>query len=258
MMYKKTRRARPLARTLAVLSLLLVLAASATARAGLVSVTGNGKILDPASQVTAATANFIFPSDPVNDPPINAWDEKQGVVLTQNVYVDINAKNSSHTIDSMSQLSSTFQDPDYVIKAGTVVDSSLLYYSPQGDQKVKDVTFTFSSQILGVIVDSDRFFTKSDPVNSDYFRATDFLGNPDTVYPTSHFNNRGLELGSPDSILVNIVGNTVELTILGASNPGDQVRVITAAPEPTTLVMALTGLVSAAIAARRRRIAKVS
>jgi hypothetical protein len=156
------------------------------------------------------------------------------VVLTSDVYVDI---NSSGTFDSNGQLSAFHTAK---VAAGTQVDSHLLYFDPLNERSVQNVTFTFSGTILGVIVESDRFYNAAHGF-TDYFVSSDSLRNPLTPaanYPTSHFNNRGLEMGNPnDSLSVSISGDTVTVVEFDASNPGDQVRVLTASvPEPSTFV----------------------
>lgn len=233
---------------------LLALALAATlwcagfSRAGIVSVTGDGDILNPATTPTGATANFFQDTGP--NPPVHGWNEQQGVILTQPLYVDI---NSNGTYTANSQLSKYNQ---VSIAAGTAISSQLLYYDPKKATQVTDVTFTFDGPILGVIVDSDRFYDAKHNFD-DYFVDSDYLGNPDTVYPTAHYNNRGLELGNPDEITVNVSGDTVTLDILSAGGgPGDQVRVLTAAtPEPASWSLAAAAILTVGgywVSGRRR------
>jgi hypothetical protein len=202
--------------------------ASGIVRADLLSVSGNGDIISPASG--GALPNFFQDTGP--NPKIHGWDEAQGVVLKNDVYVDI---NSSGTYNSNSDLAG-FRAAK--IAAGTSVDSHLLYFDPKNTASVQNVTFTFSGTILGVIVESDRFYNSAHGF-TDYFLSSDFLRNsatPAANYPTSHFNNRGLEMGAPhDSLSVSVSGHTVTIDEFQASSPGDQVRVLTAAvPEPST------------------------
>jgi hypothetical protein len=225
---------------LTALALATVLAGS-SARASIVSVSGNGDIISPT--LGGTLANFF--QDTGSSPKIHGWDEAQHVTLGSDLYVDI---NTSGIFDSNGDLAG-FQAAK--IAAGTVVDSHYLYFDPEAERSVRDVTFTFSGVILGVIVESDRFYTRARGF-TDYFLLSDFLRNPLTPaanYATAHFNNRGLEMGSPhDSLAVSISGKTVTIRDFLASSPGDQVRVLTASvPEPSTLLgfgipMTLLGL----------------
>jgi hypothetical protein len=235
-------RGRP-SRPLVPLLLGLALALPCPALAGIVSVTGDGDILVPGVHPTGATANFF--NNPAATAKVHGWNERQSVVLTQDVFVDITSDglyNANGDLGTFNQ---------FKLASGTAVSSHLLYFDPLGGSQVESVTFTFDNTILGVIVESDRF-QRSQGV--DYFRSSDFLGNPFTVYPGSHFNNRGLELGA-DSISVSMVGRTVTIEHYSASSPGDQIRVITAAnPEPASLTLAgLGALVLAGYRLRRRR-----
>jgi hypothetical protein len=233
-----------LSKPLTVAAVLVVLgSATPAARAGFIGVSGQGNIINPA--LGGATANFF--QDPGHNVLVHGWEEAQNFTLQKDIYVDI---NHSGTFDSNSDLDGFHAD---TIAAGTVVSSQLLYFDPKESDAVERVTFTFDAPILGVIVESDRFFNKAHN-DTDYFMDTDFLINPLTPsgnYPTAHFNNRGLELGSPDKLTVSFAENTVTFDMLRADSPGDQVRVITAAtaapaatavPEPTTLVSALIGM----------------
>jgi len=204
---------------------------SLPAQADLVSVSGNGNIISSASGGTLA--NFFNDSGP--NPKVHGWDEAQNVVLSKDVFVDI---NTSGVFDRNADLAG-FNDAK--ISQGTRVDSHLLYFDPKGSGAVENVKFTFSGTILGVIVESDRFYNTKHS-NTDYFLSSDFLKStltPAANYATTHFDNRGLELGSAtDSIVVSISGKTVTISDYHASNPGDQIRVLTAAvPEPSTFVI---------------------
>jgi len=210
-------------------------------------VSGNGDIINPALVDAGATKNFFQDTGP--SPKIHGWNEAQGVRLDRDVYVDI---TTSGTFNENSDLAG-FRAAK--VNSGTLVDSHLLYYDPKNSSRLQNVTFTFSGQILGVIVESDRFY-KQNRGWTDYFLESDFLGNPDAIYPTDHFVNRGLELGSPnDAITVSIAGNTITIDDFRASNPGDQIRVLTMSiPEPSTFVtFGVSAVVVALYRLRRRR-----
>jgi len=78
------------------------------------------------------------------------------------------------------------------------------------------------------------------------------LGNPLTVCPDARFDLRGLEFG-PVAVTLNPDLQTVRVD-LSASNPGDQIRVITmAVPEPATGLAGAVGATIVSAALRRRR-----
>ncbi len=100
----------------------------------------------------------------------------------------------------------------FPIPAGTDISCHFLHFDPSGAANASG-TVTFDSDILGVIV-TDPDLDASDSV----------CGLPGTAYPTS-VTDRGAELpGDSASIDLGTRTVTVDLT---ASNPGDQLRVIT-------------------------------
>jgi hypothetical protein len=188
------------------------------ASAGFVAVVGQGNILDanvPGS--TGATPNFF--QDQGANRVVHGWNERQGVVLSQNLFVDIVSPGFYDQIGDLG----TFNQ--FSIAAGTRVNSHLLYYDPRNNFTVSGVTFTFTGQILGIIVESDRFWNNAHGF-TDYFVNSDFLGHPNTGYPAGHFVNRGLEFNTDDLTFL-VSGNQLTLNYT-AGNPGDQIRVITA------------------------------
>jgi hypothetical protein len=160
------------------------------------------------------------------DGKIRAWNEQTNYTLTKALVTDI---DSVGTYNSEALLGS------FSISAGTHVSSEYLYWDPKNSGKVT-ATIDFGTNILGIIVDSDRR-------NDDRFLESDYLipsGVPSGNIPTSHFGNRGLELGSDSITMV----NSHEISVsLDASSPGDQIRVITAqaVPEPASLAALAVG-----------------
>ncbi len=105
----------------------------------------------------------------------------------------------------------------------------------------KVARFEFDADILGLIVESGNSLA------TDKLHASDFLGNPLTAYPATRYNVRGIEFG-PETVRLSVGLRFLDVD-LTAGNPGDQIRVITAAspevPEPGSLGMigsALLGL----------------
>ncbi|MCZ7562763.1 MAG: PEP-CTERM sorting domain-containing protein [Burkholderiales bacterium] len=128
------------------------------------------------------------------------------------------------------------------IAAGTLVQSHYIFFDPKDHQTVETGSYqagttpiTFAFPILGVIS------TKSglDATNA-------LFGVSGVTYATSTLI--GLESGD----VYSFAGNTLSLD-WSATDPGDHIRVITAAvPEPGTYAMILAGLGLMGFMARRR------
>lgn len=138
-------------------------------------------------------------------------------------------------------------DPDNpgAIAAGTKVSSYFLHHESVANQlSTVIVAGSFPNPILGVII-NDTFLDASDPI----------LGNPGTLYPTG-LDFRGLEV--PYTALADVLfwsGNQVFISVKSTTaDVLDQVRIITAVPEPSTFVLAgIGGLGLLLCGARRRR-----
>lgn len=123
------------------------------------------------------------------------------------------------------------------VNANTLVSSHYIYFDPARTQQIRG-SVTFDSVILGV------YFTKAKLQSSQ-----DEFGLGSVTY--NYASATGLEsVDRPVSVL----GNTLSID-WRASNPGDHIRVITAAvPEPETYAMLTLGLgLIGAIARRRQR-----
>jgi len=135
-------------------------------------------------------------------------------------------------------------DPDNpgVIPAATAVNSYLIHHDSIGFlPNTAAVSYVFPHKVLGIII-NDANLNASDPI----------LGNPGTTYPTG-LDYRGLEL--PYLFLNDVVfWNGNEVTITGKSVTAlviDQIRVITAVPEPSSLALAGIALPIAWLVRRR-------
>jgi hypothetical protein len=244
---------RPFAAFLAAAAISLSLPTAVSA--GFVSVSGAGNILDPATTPTGATRDFF--DDTGADRLVHGWNERQDVTLDRDIYVDLIHPG---VYDHNSDLGYFNQ---YRIASGSVVSSHLLYFDPKNPYRVEGVSFVFDAPIVGIIVASDRFFTANHNF-TDYFLDTDFLGNPLTLYPTTHFDDRGLELNQFDDFTFSVSGDRLYLN-WGASTPGDQIRVITARPPspevnpvpgPPAILLALAGGASLGVGRLLRRRAR--
>jgi hypothetical protein len=120
------------------------------------------------------------------------------------------------------------------IPAGTLISSHGFVFDPRPDVGSEGFV-TFDRPILAVITLRNEL------------RDSDFL-NPATAFDNPLL--RGIEPGDT----VTFSGNTLRWN-LTASNPGDNIRIITAAiPEPATWAMMIAGFGMVGFAARRRRV----
>lgn len=143
--------------------------------------------------IIAAPA-FILDDPPgaVNDHQ-QAFNEQQCVLLVLDTFVD-----------------------DGFIPGGTLVNSHMIFLNTEGTTPGLDenVTWVFDGLVLGVM---------SDMGGSLEAASSLFLGAPGTIYPAA-FPNRGMELA--DGYVV--AGNSIAVS-MGVSEPGDWIRVVTAA-----------------------------
>lgn len=129
------------------------------------------------------------------------------------------------------------------IPAGTRVASYILHADPPGTGLI---TFTGSwtapGQILGIIL-SDSNLDNSDAI----------LGNGGTAYP-SGLQYRGLDFSLqiyPDFLFFN--GSQLIVSVFRTARVIDQVRIITAVPEPSSMVLGLLGAVGLGMMVYRRK-----
>jgi hypothetical protein len=235
----------------AALVIAVVSASGSPVCAGFVNVSGDGNILNPATTATGATADFF--NDVGANRVVHGWAEKQNIVLDHDLFVDaIHAGMYQHRSDLGGY-------NQFKIDKGTVISSQLLSFDPLRRHSVSNVTFTFDAPILGVIVSSNRFRHSGHPL-TDYLFASDFLGNPQTTYPTHHYRARGLELKHADSFVISESGDSITLN-LTAYYPGDQIRVITGqrsnilevVPAPPGIILGSVGLAAIGITRLVRR-----
>jgi hypothetical protein len=126
------------------------------------------------------------------------------------------------------------------IPAGTLVDSYMLFLDPTGGTPTThaDVVWTFDHAILGVMSDEGGLLEL----------ASAELDRPGTAYPVASFANRGFEAANIDSYTV--AGNQITVS-MGASTPGDWIRVVTEVPVPGAVLLGILGLGAAGLKLRK-------
>lgn len=202
----------------------IALALLCTAPAGAAIISGPDVISPPA----------VLGPNPFGANRFIAFYERQNVVLGENV--DLGNKVSRKLARAKGGRDAKAAR---MLSEGTLVSSHYIAYDPAGTVR-NSVTVAFDSEILGVVVGSNRL------------ARTDFLGAEDIDY--GRFRHRGKEWR--DHFKISADGKSLTLKYR-ANSPGDYVRVITAgtdtppppppaAPEPGAAL--LFGLGAAAVA----------
>lgn len=193
-----------------------------SALAGITTVSGSTHlILNP--------NNMKYIADAYQLNPVQYWTETENVALATNTVVSILPPVSFPTNST-----SHFNNELNTIAAGTRVNSYFVYYDPQsGSTRVR---FQTDNPILGLVTNSRVSGV------TDHFMLSDFLINPAVPVANRspvHFDARGLEVSTSEFITW-YAPNDIELN-LNAATPGDQLRIITAVPEPTSVLGLVAG-----------------
>lgn len=133
------------------------------------------------------------------------------------------------------------------IPAGTVVNSYLVHFDRVGQPGAflfRSGSVTLDQPVLGLIS------TRTNLLASDAI-----LGIPTTTYAVG--SNRGVELTDQDSFQLSSDLHTVSFT-LGTSVGEDQLRIVTAVPEPSTAELLCLAVVSLSLFFRYRERQNVS
>ncbi len=161
-----------------------------------------------------------------------AFNERTQYAIPNNVVVNLSAPGTADAANNFNPSPTT-------IAAGTKADIFFFHSDPVGNGPENYAgSVTFSTNILGVIV------------TSALLDATDAsLGHPGTLYPTG-LAARGLENTDTATLSADDRTLTFNFTTTAAVN---EVRVLTAIPEPPTLVLGGTGAAILLVFGRRRR-----
>jgi hypothetical protein len=175
---------------------------------------GGSFVLLPTPFGAASSPANTVGNNNFNSPNLFAFDERQAVVLTAPLAVDVGGSP---------------------IATGTAVSSHYVFFDPAQGRSVEG-TVDFDGDVLGVITSRGNLL------------ASDFLAAPGISYlnPAA----RGLESGD----LVSISGPRQIRVDWNASSPGDHIRVLTRpVPEPATAAVFGVGLAAAGAWRRVRR-----
>lgn len=181
----------------------------------------------------------IATGDWENNTQIREFPEVQNFTLPAGgVTADVTVPGTSPS--STSQNLSTG-----VIPAGTVVDSYFLHFDPVGEPNPADTlsgSITFNEPVLGLIALSQTQ-DDSEPI----------LGLPGVTYADGKYHGMELEPGSGasgtnDVLTLSADRYTVSFTMSAGEN-ADELRIVTAVPEP----MSLSILAAAPVMLLRRR-----
>jgi hypothetical protein len=172
-------------------------------------------------------SSFVNPIDGTNDlgydhfqtQNLYAFDESQDVTLTADLSVDM-------LVDGQGGVAPG------ILPAGTRLASHFIFFDPKRPRNIEGFV-RFDQDILAIIT------TAGD------LSGSDFLGHPLVNYIDT---DRGLE-----SDTVTLTAPREVTVFITTGTPGDYIRVVTAVPEPTSLLMASVFAVFLVGAGRRRR-----
>jgi hypothetical protein len=206
--------------------------------------------------IVGTSGAVVVVANPPADVSSNQWEsntqiraiaEQQDLMLSQPVSVDIRMPgvSPSQTSENTSPA---------VIAAGTAVDSFMLHFDPQGSKTAVNATeaigsITFDEPILGVIAFSDGLNATNSVLG---LAGITYSSGPDHGLD---FVPGGVGMGNNDQLTLSADDRTLTLDSR-ASSFADDLRIITATPEPGTALVAGLGWVMITI--RRRRMGEFS
>ncbi|GMR23869.1 MAG: hypothetical protein BMS9Abin37_2343 [Acidobacteriota bacterium] len=211
-------------------ALLIVVMSSASVEAGIISFLGDVDIIAPPPSVVLGALE--------DDQLTRVFLEQSALILGSDVDADV---MSPGAVDEAVDLTPG------TIFSGTRVDSYLLHFDPLSDSGASSGgSVTFNRDILGILVQTSSL------------DATDaLLGALATTYQLNDF--RGVEgLGfAAEGVTVNdVVTLSADFRTIGfdfsTTSRIDEIRVITAVPEPAALGFIFVGVVNLLVDRRKR------
>ncbi|HVU87577.1 MAG TPA: hypothetical protein VHD36_09655 [Pirellulales bacterium] len=220
--------------------LILILSLPAIVYAGPIQMSSSVTLISPPADVSEGKLE--------SDTVIWAFPEKQNTVLTQALTIDISTPGTS-PFNGVQNLSAGS------VSAGTRVSSYFVHFDAVGaptNPVTASGSITFDQSILGLIV-----------LSQSLEDSNAILGFSGTTYDNSVTGQQveGLEIvgggvgkDSNDQITLSADRHTVTFGFRDTGAP-DDFRVVTAVPEPESVMLAVTGLIgAAALWAGRRRL----
>ncbi len=165
-----------------------------------------------------------------NDSFVRVFQERGNFTLPAPVGIDIE-------FPGLYGRTAGFIPSNQSLSLNTVVNSYLFHFDPVGvpANMTRIGTVTFDSDVLGIIVGVQSGVNRTDPNNTLGLSNT-ILGAPGIIYDVAITD---LFAGGGDQISLSSDRRTIGFTMI--SGPGsDNMRVITAVPEPTSLGLSLS------------------
>ena len=191
-----------------------------------------------ASALIIGSSGHNSPNDSIIAAPANVNDDK-----ASNTY-----QQGFNEVQNYTLLSDLDVDGGS-ISAGTLVSSHMIFLNTATTAYAKDTQeWKFDGLILGVMSDYNGYLEVA---------SSNFLGNPGTLYPSSGFAARGLEgdpLSGTENDWYTVSENSLNL-YMQVTEPGDWIRVVTAAPvpEPATFILLGSGLAGLAFYRKKKK-----
>ena len=180
---------------------------SSLANAGIVSVTGD-------AQINTGTIALDLSHGAVESNLIQGFSEDANVVINQAITVDFDIASVSTSLSGFD--TEVGQGGGTGSLAAGTYNSYLLHFDPIGSGSAVNATFTFTGNILALIVSIDNL------------QATDGIFNSVTTDYNSGDNVNGRRSESTD--LFSFVGNVLTVSILSTNSTNvDHIRVLTVA-----------------------------
>ena len=206
------------------LTIVFIVCIASPAVAESTSATGAVTVVSPPASVIQNTYE--------SNNEIRLFQERLSVALVEDIGVDISVPSTINSIDDFSPS---------VVPEGTIVSSTYVIFDPIGTTTMRTLSgsVSFDQNIIGIIY-------RTASLTPTHLA----LGNSDTTYQmTNDIGAYGADYGQ-DPVTLTTDRHTVVFTF-SADSSADSIRIITAAPEPSLLVMLLASAVTLLVGRRR-------